>query len=466
MKTTYITAISLVLLVLATVFSGYPATAEATPKGNAYGYWGFPGNSAFGRSHNMNNFAKKYEWRGDQYDSFEDLIEHIRAMFEEQRRFQSQSWNYGFNTNYSDSEVDVTTKYATNVGENRATLRGEVDLNDSDYAHVWFMYGTNMYNMAYQTTYGYVEDEGKTTFSGTVYNLQDDTRYYYRAIAEDDNGDRAYGSVFSLVTGDDDNDDDDNDGDNPDVTTDSARNIEDNSAYLEGEVDMNDFNDGEVFFVYGEDQNQVEDVEDDFDTYSDIDEDGDDLQKVLVDSDLDDNEDYSTKITGLNDDTRYYYAIGVAYEDEDDDDTIILGSVKSFTTDDSNNNDDDDSDDNDPDVSTGRVEDISDDSADAFGSVDMNDFDDGIVFFIFGEDRDQLEDVEDDFDTYDDIDEDEDNLQKVKVYSNLDGDGTFELNMNGLDDNTTIYYAIGVEYEDEDGDDVLKVGSVKSFVTD
>jgi hypothetical protein len=461
MKTTYFTAISLVLLVLATVFSSFPATVEATPKGNAYGYWGFPGNSYYGQTHNMNNFARKYEWRGEQYASFDDLVEHIRAMLEEQRKFHSQSWNYGYSTNYSDSEVDVTTKYATNIGETRATLRGEVDLNKSDYAHVWFMYGTNMYNMTYQTTYGYVENDGKTIFSGTVYNLRDNTRYYYRAIAEDDNGDRAYGSVFSLVTGDD-NDDDDNDGDNPDVTTKSARNIEDTSAYLEGEVDMNDFSNGDVFFVYGEDKNQVEDVEDDFDTYNDIDEDGDDLQKVLVDGDLDGAEDYSTKVTGLDEDTRYYYAIGVAYEDEDDDDTIILGSVKSFTTGDS----DDDDDDNHPDVNTGTVKNISDDSADAFGSVDMNDFDDGIVFFVFGEDRNQIEDVEDDYDTYNDIDEDEDDLQKVKVYSNLDGDGTFELNMNGLDGNTTIYYAIGVEYEDEDGDDVLKLGSVKSFVTD
>lgn len=123
------------------------------------------------------------------------------------------------------------------------------------------------------------------------------------------------------------------DDDEPEVETDRARNIDDDRAELRGSVDMMDFDDGEVFFVYGEDEDQVEDVEDDYDSYRDVDEDGDDLQKVRVDSNFDGDDDFRETVTGLDDDTDYYYQICVGFEDEDDDDVIICGGVEEFTTD-------------------------------------------------------------------------------------------------------------------------------------
>lgn len=119
----------------------------------------------------------------------------------------------------------------------------------------------------------------------------------------------------------------------PDVETDRARSITDDSARLEGSVDMNDFDDGEVFFVYGEDRNQIRDVEDDYDSYNDVDEDGNDLQKVRVDSSLDRDDDYSYTVRSLDDDTRYYFSLCVGYEDEDNDDVLACGSVEDFETD-------------------------------------------------------------------------------------------------------------------------------------
>lgn len=121
--------------------------------------------------------------------------------------------------------------------------------------------------------------------------------------------------------------------DTPTVDTKSARNITDDSAQLRGEVDMEDFRNGRVFFVYGEDKNDVEDVEDE-DSYNDVDEQGDDLQKVLIESDLDGDEEYSRTVYGLDDDTRIYFRICVEYEDNDDDDTLECGSVENFRTDD------------------------------------------------------------------------------------------------------------------------------------
>lgn len=123
------------------------------------------------------------------------------------------------------------------------------------------------------------------------------------------------------------------DDDEPEVQTDGATSIENDEAELEGNVDMMDFEDGEVFFVYGQDEDQVEDIEDDYDTYSDIDEDGDDLQKIMSDSSFDDEDDFSERVTGLEEDTDYYFQICVGFEDEDDDDVIVCGGVEDFTTD-------------------------------------------------------------------------------------------------------------------------------------
>src|SRR5690606_5339009 len=141
------------------------------------------------------------------------------------------------------------------------------------------------------------------------------------------------GEILAFNSGDDYNDDDDHDNDDiPDVNTEDAEDVDEDSAELHGEVDMNDFEDGRVFFVYGQDESDIEDVEDE-DSYSDVDEQGDDLQKVQVYSNLDNSRSFWVSVFGLDDDTDYYFRICVEYEDEDGDDTLECGSVEEFTTD-------------------------------------------------------------------------------------------------------------------------------------
>jgi len=121
-----------------------------------------------------------------------------------------------------------------------------------------------------------------------------------------------------------------------------------------------------------------------------------------------------------------------------------------FTTDDrngsSNNNNDDE-----PDVDTERATDIEDDEAELNGSVDMNDFSNGLVFFAYGEDESDVEDVEDE-DEFDDIDERGDDLQLQRLDSDLDGSRDFSFTIRDLSDDTDYYFTICVEYEDEDDD--------------
>ncbi len=251
------------------------------------------------------------------------------------------------------------------------------------------------------------------------------------------------------------------DDDEPDVSTDSAKSIKSDSAVLRGEVDMNDFEDGEVFFVYGEDEDMIEDVEDDFDSYSDVDEDGDDLQKIRVDSSLDGDEEYEKKVTNLRKNTKYFYQICVGYEDEDDDDVLKCGGVEDFKTGSSGGSSDDE-----PDATTKSATNIDDDEATLRGDVDMNDFDNGRVFFVYGEDETQVEDIEDDYDTYSDIDEDGDDLQKVLVDNDLDGSDSYTENVTDLNDDTDYFFQICVEFEDDGGDDKLICGGVEEFTTD
>jgi len=238
---------------------------------------------------------------------------------------------YDDDDNDSDSEVDVVTLPATNIDDDEALLQGRVrDFNRSDYADVWFEYDTDRYDLDNKTGSRRIDDNEYRNFGYRLANLRDDTTYYYRAVGADDEGERDYGAVYRFTT-DYDGGSDDNE---PTVTTSLPTNIGDNEADLRGSVNMNDFNNGEVFFVYGEDEDQVADVEDDFDSYRDVDEDGDDLQKVLVDSDLDSRDSYVEEVDSLDSDTRHYFSICVGYEDEDDDEVLKCGSVRSFTTDD------------------------------------------------------------------------------------------------------------------------------------
>jgi hypothetical protein len=242
-----------------------------------------------------------------------------------------KTYTYG-QSHYGNYDVEVDTINYDVESDDTVTLTGEAELDDAPYAHVWFEYGEG----------GNITEESESIkltnddeFDIEVDDLDEDERYYFRAVAEDPSGYRVYGDLMGFGT-DDDNDDDDNDDDNdddrPEAETQDAENIEEHSAELHGEVAMNDFEDGLVFLVYGEDEESVEDVENE-DTYGDIDEEGDDLQKIQLDSSLDGTRTYWTTVFNLNDETDHYFRICVEYEDEDDDETLECGSVENFETD-------------------------------------------------------------------------------------------------------------------------------------
>jgi hypothetical protein len=228
---------------------------------------------------------------------------------------------------YVNSELQIATQLATNIETNEAVLRGEVtDFNLSDYADVWFEYDTSRVDFDQRTDTERIMSDEDGDFEQKITGLEENTTYYFRAVGEDDEEDLDYGMVFNFHTDSDQQED-------PDVTTLSAIDITEDSAVLRGSVDMNDFHNGRVFFVYGEDEDRIGEIADDLKTYEDIDEFGDGLQRIMIDVDLDDSDSYEEEISSLDEDTKHYFNLCVTYEENDNGDVIACGDIHSFTTD-------------------------------------------------------------------------------------------------------------------------------------
>lgn len=260
-----------------------------------------------------------------------ELIRYLTQLVAQlQAQLYAQQYGGGYTGGTSTYGIDVDTEDADHIDEHSASLYGSIDLGRASTARVWFDYGTTR-NFGLKSLTGTARRGSHYTFRADVEGLRSDERYYYRAVAEDPAGRRVYGSTENFET--DRNGRDRYDDEEPDVETERARNIDDDSAELRGEVDMNDFRNGLVFFVYGTDEDDIEDVPYDYDTYSDIRERSDRIRKERVDRDLDTRASYDMYVWGLDRNTDYYYQICVEYDDEDGDEVLLCGGVEDFKTD-------------------------------------------------------------------------------------------------------------------------------------
>ncbi|MEN9920155.1 MAG: hypothetical protein RL538_48 [Candidatus Parcubacteria bacterium] len=311
----------LIVLTAALVFLGFAPYARADRGG-------IPNYHANYRA--FLNPGHQYKYTSGYYSTTElqEIINQLLIYLAQLQDLQDEE-----DDNTYDSDVEVKTLAATDIDGDEATLRGEVtDFNSSSYATVWFQHGYSQRSL-HSSNSVTIDDDEDGLFTLPLDNLIEDRSYYYRAVARDDDGDVDYGELRHFITDGSNYDDTDGTDNEPDVDTDSANDIDDDSVTLRGSVDMNDFEDGLVFFIYGESENQIDDIENDFDTYNDIDEDGVNLQKVTVDSGLDDDDYYEEGISGLDEDTDYFFRLCVEYEDEDTDEVLACGTTEDFTTD-------------------------------------------------------------------------------------------------------------------------------------
>lgn len=98
---------------------------------------------------------------------------------------------------------DVETHSATDVGQTEATLHGEVTAfgDGADWVSVWFQYGLES-TSGWSNVSGSQILLGSGSFSETITGLSTDTRYKFRAVAQDeDDRDRGYGDTRAFSTG-------------------------------------------------------------------------------------------------------------------------------------------------------------------------------------------------------------------------------------------------------------------------
>jgi hypothetical protein len=155
--------------------------------------------------------------------------------------------------------LNVSTLSASSIEEDSATLRGDItDLDESEDYERFFEWGTDEDDLDRTATLsGDTDNEG--TFSKTISNLNDDTEYFYRACAEEvDGNDDDCGNSRSFTTdedggsnndNDDDNDNNDSDGEGSILTTD-ASSVTTTSAIINGVV-TNDSGSQTVWFEWG-----------------------------------------------------------------------------------------------------------------------------------------------------------------------------------------------------------------------
>lgn len=321
---------SVFVLVASFAFAAAPSSANAMCSPNGYINSGGKCGQSFKWEKKEKkqdfNYSWKYGGNGYNTDYLQAYINHLLALLA-----ALENANDDDDEDNNDGDVYVRTLGAIDINEDSATLRGAIDMRSEDEAELYFEYGDSVSDLDTDTARMTLdESDDDEVMEKTIDGLEDDTKYFFRAVAVDEDGEKDYGVIYSFFT--DDSDDDDNDDVHPTVTTNAAEDVDTDSADLRGTVDMEDFENGVAFFVYGEDEDQIDDVEDDFNSYDDVDDDDEDLRKTLVDSDVDGTEAYEHTVTGLDENTNIYFALCVAFEDEDDDDTLECGTTRTFET--------------------------------------------------------------------------------------------------------------------------------------
>lgn len=239
-------------------------------------------------------------------------------------------------SNQSSNRVSAITDGVSLIN-GKVTMAGRVNFEVRDTVRVWFEYGTNR-NLSLSTQSVDFSGNAKSAKSISIPAsvVKAYTPYYYRLVVEDSRGNYSEGQVRSFTTDRygsnyDDNYDDDNNR-YPQATTFDAENINYNRARLTGRVDMNDYRNGLVFFVYGESKSAVSRVEN-RNKYSDIYTNGYDLRKVIANSSFKGRNDFDISVSGLVRDTEHFFRICVEFADEDNDARLVCGEVEEFETD-------------------------------------------------------------------------------------------------------------------------------------
>jgi hypothetical protein len=134
------------------------------------------------------------------------------------------------------------------VTASSATLTGNANSNGGSNTDVWFDYGVTP-SMGQTASASSISGSGSQNVSANIYNLTDNTTYYYRLASRNCRG-TAFGSTSSFRTQNTSTPPQQDQGGVPTVSTSSASNISTNSATLNGLANPNNAS-TTAYFQYG-----------------------------------------------------------------------------------------------------------------------------------------------------------------------------------------------------------------------
>jgi hypothetical protein len=223
-------------------------------------------------------------------------------------------------------KVLVLSLNPISVGRGEATLRGELDKGSSEYVDAWFEYGAGS-SLNRRSDVTTINKKGRKTIDILVDSLSPNTKYSYRLVVEDADGYRQYAPVNSFVTVEQAKSQ--NFTGLPDVEADGVSNIKSSGARLHAFVTMNDYSEGQVFFVYGTDRTLISEI-DDYDKYEEIPVPKTGFKKKIAVKIFSGRDNVYTDVGSLARATKYYYRACAAVPEEFD--GFRCSDTSSFTT--------------------------------------------------------------------------------------------------------------------------------------
>lgn len=360
----------------------------------------------------------------------------------------------------SESRVDfrvprIITLGAQNIKDTSATVRSSVNTYAYKGERVYVVYGYDEQRVkAVSTNYKsfdviptFFDDRVRVQsidsyvsateeYATSLYSLAQNARYFYTYCLEYDYG-HVCGEIKTFSTLESNYRSDY--FYQPTIYLQQVQNIEAYSAELSGTYSMKDADFGTVFVVYGQDSILVNAVSTKR-SYASISEDDEDLQKVRVLSNAKGNGTFSYSLKNLDRNKQYFYRACIEVDD-DDFDGVVCSSVSNFTTDRRDTSEK-------PLVKTegttaqGTLVTLT-------GAVDMNDFNDGHAFFVYGTSQSRVDGVNQSS-RFTNIYQSGDTLQLISLDTNVDINKTFTKTVTDLKPTTVYYYKLCVEYEDTD----------------
>jgi len=342
-----------------------------------------------------------------------------------------------------------------NITETSATLRGAAQVGTEDFAAVFFIYtytqrdltsalsGMQSYDDVVASAPAgvdvYLVDQNFTRSNSytTIANLRflaPDTMYHARLCGELAEGlicseTETFTTRVGALTL--------RQADRPSISRLGITPVWADEVLLNATVQMNDFVEGEVYLLYGESEVRVTEATT-IENYRSIREAEADLQKQRIEYDLRGTRSFAARLTELEPETTHYYTWCVSYDGLDD--GVVCTYVRSFIT---HHQDFGKT----PGV-TKVVPVVGVDKVSLSGVVDMRDFRNGQVFFVYGTDQSRLSRLGGEGELSN-IYQSGDRLQVSIQDNDLDDSDSYTENITGLVVDTTYYARLCVEYENQ-----------------